>query len=121
MNYHYVGLPFQNFCLHRDVEARGGLDVDRINAIIRKHGTPYGIFFQYANDRMDMHRSLSVFTFSQDDDEPIDLNNLRVTEEQTKAIETCATLLQQDGGVIPKIGLYSATYYDWHLLTGRLD
>lgn len=121
MLYHYVGLPFRNFSLRRDIEPCGGLDLDRINAIIQEHGAPYGIFFQYANDLRDMHRSLSVFTFSENDDEPIDLDNLRITEEQIKAMKTCVTLMLEDGGVIPKIGLYSATYYDWHVLPGRLD
>ena len=131
----YVGLPLSNWGLNAEIEFRDlpfndrkeqhvtewtdyskkmayGFDLDRINTIIDEHGAQHGVFFEYSDDYIidghsSRHKNLSVFTFSDEDDEPIDLKHFHITNDQMKALQKCAELLLEEGHDIPKIALYT--------------
>ena len=116
----FVGAPLSYFSLRRELD-HPYLHVDRINKVIKEHGSPYNVFFEYSGENISRETNLSVFSFRDDADEPIDLCNFRITKEQERALNHCATLLMEDGSETPKIGFYSADCRGWKQLKGSVE
>ena len=97
-----------------------GFDVQKINNVVQEHGASQGVYFEYSDaekfqETHGRYTNLSIFSYDDDSEYPIALENFQASETQNEALRKCARILLDEPKKDFQIGLYSADSSGWRM------